>query len=463
MLAACLSLLGCAATPPAQPLDRSAITQKILSKDPNSTDFRHHLIQHGYVESDLPFKSWDLDKLTLVALFFNTNLDVAKKQLALANFGVTTAGVRNSPSVNADIGRSNQKNGDIRPWSYGLSVAIPIQTTNKRQFKVEKATQYAEAARMDVAEAAWQLRNQIAVRLMAYHQNRAETELLIEKLATQSRIVTMIEKRVVAGMASNATLSRAQLTSLEIENALHKKRTEFSLIQAKLAGDLGLTPQKLTTMTIQPLALDTRLAAQKKSLSEISNTLQAEALLNRIDIRRSLAEYAAAEANIKLQAAKQMPDLVLSPSMIFDFGDSIWSLGFSSLINSLDKNKALMNEAKLLREVQGAHFEKLQANTITHLSQAQISYNAAQEALAQATQQQAKQKIQLEKIQTQFNAGLINQVELQKFMLNNIVVKQQLLAAKFQLLQNAYAIENVMQKPLFTSFNLPQINDKSPL
>ena len=93
-----------------------------------------------------------------------------------------TAGQKQNPTLNGNIARSNQKNGDIRPWAYGLNVEIPIETGNKREIRIEEAQHLAEAARIDVADAAWQLRSQIAKDLLRYHENIALQKQLATKL-----------------------------------------------------------------------------------------------------------------------------------------------------------------------------------------------------------------------------------------------------------------------------------------
>ena len=54
------------------------------------------------------------------------------------------------------------------------------------------------------------------------------------------------------------------------------------------------------------------MAKQNTSVNSTSKNFQEKALLNRLDIRRSLAKYAAAESKIKLEVAKQTPDISLS-------------------------------------------------------------------------------------------------------------------------------------------------------
>lgn len=457
----CLSFLGCTSVAQrAKPLNSEAITSKIISKDPRSEKFNHFLIKHGYIKENLPLTEWTLDSLTLSAVFYHTKLEVARKQLALAKLAIQTAAVKKIPTVNADIARSNQKNNDINPWAYGLSIDIPIQTSNKREIKIKKASENAEAARMDLAETAWQLRDQIAVDLIAYYQNIEKTHLLEDELATHTSIANMLEKRVHAGVASKTELNNVRLLALKTEHALNTERAQLNLIKTKLATDVGLTPEKFALIQVKPLRLDETLMQQSKALNKplSSKALQTDALLNRIDIRRSIARYAAAEAEIKLQVANQTPDITLSPGILFDFGDSIWSLGFSSLLNSLNKNTVLVEQAKHLREIQGAQFEDLQAKIIAELDQALTRYIAAKQMVKQAEDQESKQLALVQKTQKQFNAGLIGKLELQQLSLNTLIAKQQVLASKFSLLAIATQIENIMQKPLYTSFNIPNLD-----
>ena len=224
-----------------------------------------------------------------------------------------------------------------------------------------------------------------------------------------------------------------------------------------MASDVGLSLEKFKQLTIKPLDIDNALSQQTSTLSAdfVSKNLQETALLNRIDIRRALAKYAAAEAKIQLEIAKQTPDIALSPGIAFEYGNSIWSLGFSTLLNLLHKNPTQIKEAKQLREVEGAQFEALQAQIIGDLNQHYAAFTAAQQNVNQAQNQYTSQLQHMQKLQKQFDAGLINRLELRQASLANIISQQQFFAAKFALLQVAHDIENVLQKPLYTDFVMP--------
>jgi len=457
-----LFISGCSIEQFFKPLDSQLTTTKLLAKDPTDPKFNQYLAEKGYTEAQLPFTQWGIDELTLCALYFHTSLDVAKQQIVLSYLAIETAGFKNNASIDGTFARSSLENGDISPWSYGLSINIPIETTKKRAAQIEKAEKNTEIAYMNAAETAWQLRNKIATDYIAYHQHLAEVQLLNEEIALQDYMVSMLEKRVNIGIASKTELTNANLLALKAKYILSIKEGQLNLIKAQLAADVGLSREKFALINIKPLSIENTLTQQTLLLDTPleSKILQEQALLNRIDIRRSMARYAAAEAEIKLKVAQQTPDIVLSPGYLFEFGDRIWSLGFTSLLNMLHKNKTLLEEAKQLREIEGAQFENLQAEVIAMISQAHTRYLAAKKVTEQAKVELSQQVEQEQKMQIQFDAGLIGKLDLSRYSNSTIIARQQLIASQFALLEIANQIEDVMQKPLYSEFTMPTLTSR---
>ncbi len=453
------SLLSCAKEKyVAKPIEATKISAKILEKSTQSADFKAYLIKQGYAESKLPFAEWGIDELTLCALYFNPKLDVAKAQLALANIAVNSANQRQSPTLGGRAAHSNQANGDKNPWAFGLDVEIPIETSNKRQIKVEEAQHLQEVARVDVAEVAWQLRSQIAKDLLNFHENIAQQQQLNNELSIHNNLVKLLEKRVQLGAASNSELNAAKLLQQKAQFSLNSEQSKSAKIRAALAADVGLSTEKFAQLQLKPLDVESALASMPNSAQLQAKKLQASALLNRLDIRRSLAKYAAAESKIKLEIAKQTPDISLSPGFAFEFGDSIWSLGFSNLLNLLNKNPTLIAEATQLREIEGVQFEALQANVIADVSQANAAFTASQQNVTQVKQQLAAQQQATQKLQRQLDAGQIDRLDLTQNQLNTSLLEQQLINTKFQQLNAQLALENSLQIPLNTD---NMLNDKT--
>ncbi|PPD18500.1 MAG: transporter [Methylotenera sp.] len=435
----------------AKPLDAEQISAKILNKNLSDDGFKAYLAKQGYAVSEWPIQQWGLDELTYAALYFNPKLDVAKAQLALANTSIITANQRQNPTLGATSARSNRANGDISPWSYGLDVSIPVVTNNKREIQVEEAERLRDAAQLSVAEIAWQLRSQIAKDLMAYHENIAAQQALSQELNTHASIINMLEKRVELGLLATTALNDAKLSRQKTEIASNLLSSQLVAIRGNLATDTGLNLEQLNTVSIKPIQIDAVLNQESTLLNtpEQLKILQQNALLNRLDIRRSLAKYAAAEAKIKLEVAKQTPDIALTPGYLFEFGDRIWSLGFSSLINLLNKNQTLIAEATNLREIEGAQFEALQTNIIGELNLAYANYQSSLQQMHQTQLQLNFQANQQQNLQNQFDKGLIDRLVLTQNKLFYLTSEQQLLRLQFNCLKAAIHIEDLMQRPLF--------------
>jgi len=439
----------------AKPISPIQTAAKLIDKDANNPDFHAYLAQQGYQASEIPLASWGLNELTLCALYYHSKLDVAKALLAHAKENINTVGLKQNPTLSGTFSRSNQANSDIRPWLYGLNIEIPVETNNKRYIRIEEAQHLAEVAKIDIAETAWELRSKIAQDLLNYHQNVTQIQQLSEELALQNKLISMLEKRVQVGALSNTELHSAKLLQQKVRFALVTEQAKTQEIRASLATDIGLTSEKFEPIKLKSLDMDTTLTEQNKKLTTISpKKLKENALLNRLDIRRSLEKYAAAEAKIKLEVAKQTPDISLSPGFAFEFGDSVWSLGFASLLNILNKNQTLIQEATKLRALEGAQFEALQASIIGSLDQNLAGYQASAQSIQQLKQQQDAQLIIQQKMQSQFDAGLIDRLELTQNELNGEFLKQQLTSAQFSHLRATLKLEEMMQQPIFDDFTL---------
>ncbi len=454
-------IAGCSNLPyKANPLDQQAITEKLINKNPSSPTFNAYLKRQGI--TPLPIQSWALDELTYCALFFNTTVNVAKTKWHASEAAINTANQLQTATINGKLGHSNLKNGDSSPWAYGLGVDIPIETANKREIRTEHASYEAEISHIELAQIQWKLRNQIALQLIDYHESVANSTLLEKQYDLQATLFNILNERFKLGMLSSFEINTAKLQQLKALQSLTAEQARLPELRAKLAASVGLTSEIFNTLQLSPLNLDAtirKISAEHLNSADQFKSLQNKALLNRLDIRASLARYAVAESQLKLEIAKQYPDITLSPIFAFEFGDNIWSLGISSLLSLLNKNASLVAEATSLREVEAANFEALQAKVIGDLSQAQTVYLAANAALSKAELNRITQLQINQQVQKQFNQGYIDRLELTNQKLNAIIAEQNLIAVKFQNLRAANGLEDVMQHPLYNSHNVNSDNN----
>jgi outer membrane protein TolC len=176
--------------------------------------------------------------------------------------------------------------------------------------------------------------------------------------------------------------------------------------------------------------------------------LQTTALLNRLDIRIALERYAVSEAKLKLEIAKQYPNIIISPGYAYEFGDSIWSLGLSGLLTILNKNKLAIAEATQLREVEATQFEALQSRTIAQADTANVELILAKQALDNQQKLREQQKLNTQRSERKFKAGEIDRLGLAFSQLENINADKSVALSQFQLKNAQNQLENALQIPL---------------
>lgn len=427
------------ATYQAKPVDAAANIAVFKQKNPNSAEFYEFLTRNGHAVST-PISMWDLPTLIDCALFFNPSLDVARAQLKLAETSTAIAAQHPLPNLNTTISNSDQANGDISPFGLGLSIDIPIETANKRDTRIENATHLSQITKLKIAQSAWQLSHQVTLTYYAIQYNHALITLLSAEEALRKEIVAIYLKRADVGMASNVELSLANLQLQTASAALNAEQQQTAVLRARLAGDLGLPLNIVHTMNIKtddPILLEV-------------NTDDAEkiALFNRLDIRIALEQYAIAETKLKLEIAKQYPDLAISPGYAYEFGDRVWSLGITSLLALLNKNKAAINEATQLREVEATNFMLLQAEVMNETNLAATQLHKAQQIIAHQKDLRDAQQRSVKSMQARFKAGDIDRLEFTYSQLENILADKNVALASHDLNIAASQLENALQRPL---------------
>ena len=429
----------------AKPIHPEIVAQNFALKSPNDTNFKAFLQNKGYQNLTFPIQHWDLNTLIDCALFFHPSLNQARESWKAAQASEKLASKKPLPTVNAGIGHSNQANDDINPFAYHFSIDIPIETQNKREIQIESFAHLSNVAKLEVAQTAWNLRHQVTQAWVDLFWQQSQRSLQTQEVALRQEIVDMIEKRVQFGLASNIDLSQAKLQYLASKTQLQTLEKNKLPLIAKLANHLGLPLSAVSEMQFNFDALAT-LNSQVTAMPEI----QAAALLNRLDVRIALERYAVAEAKLKLEVAKQYPDISISPSYAYEFGDKIWALGFSSLLNMLEKNSAAIQQAAQLREVEVAQFERLQANVIAEAQLNQANLIQTQQQIESATVQFKEQQHGLRQTSAQLNAGEADRLALVMAKLAVLTAEKDLEHARYQRIISMVQLENSLQLPLMT-------------
>lgn len=445
-----------------RPITPASSAQRYLAHTPDSMEFQQYLAATDYPSSQLPIRQWGLRELTLSALFFHPQLNVARAQWRAASAGEITAAQRLLPGVSGTLQNHSDHAGGISPWTYGLGIDIPIETAGKRQARIDRAINLSEAARIDIAQNAWEVRSRLALSLIEYRYAIEQLQILRREVELRQQLVDMLDKRLQAGMVSTVETSNFRLLLQRAQQSMLAEEGRIPELRAAVASNSGLPLSAFNQLALVDTPL-LSLAQAPGALpqADAGDELQQAAMLNRLDLRAALARYAAAEARLKLEIARQYPDVLLSPGYTYDQGDRIWSLGFSTLLTLLHGNRGLIAEATTLREVEAAQFEALQAQIIGDISQVQQRYLGALNELKQAQQLQQSQLARAQQNERQFAAGFTDRLEYTTTRLESLLAEQNVLNVAYKVEKASASLEDLLQRPLQDLSSMPADLDQA--
>src|SRR5438132_8597720 len=125
-------LASCSIYRPKPILPEKTVSQ-LESRRLDDSGLKNYLEQNlGSRLPDWPLKTWDLDTLTLAALYFHPGLEVARDQWLAANAGVKTARERPNPTVSLAPGY-NTTTKIPPPWMPAAPLDPPIATMGNRR------------------------------------------------------------------------------------------------------------------------------------------------------------------------------------------------------------------------------------------------------------------------------------------------------------------------------------------
>lgn len=450
------SLTACAPFYSAVPLQTQNNVQIIEALTPNEQGFKQFARKQS-PNVALPIERWDLNSLTLSALYFHPALKVAKSEYAVALAGIESAGLRPNIGFNTNLDKSNQANGDINPWAYGLQVDIPIITANKRQISIEVAQHQAEIAKIAVAETAWSLRYQLSVDLVNRTEIQVQRQHLTQLQNAYQALLHTFEKRLKAGIAGNSDVLQIRLQLDQVTVQLQQSALQLQQTEQKIVHDAGLVDRTIKMAHISDLSLNTLIQVVVPNTSPLTPNkwIQHQALTNRMDIQRGLAQYAKAESQLKLQIAKRYPDLSLSPGILYEYGDRIWALSIGGMLNLLNRSSALWAQAAQVRDQEAKRFYALQQHIIQQSEQAYLNYQQSVsmlDSLKTSLQRQQDRRMQLEQ---QWRKGLIDKSEWLQAQIQYETANQRVSMQQVSVVRALLEIENVMQRPFLFSTPLP--------
>lgn len=424
--------IGCAKYSP-HPLDAGQTTAAFTGRSLNDAGLRQFLVGQHAAGS-----SWNVERLALAAAYFQGDVTVARAEAEEAQAGIKTAGQSPNPVLTFS---PTYDTTSLPAWILGGFVDVPIETAGKRGKRLASARATSEAARLRVAEAAWAARTKVRSAMLDLYSAHELGTLLSAEVALHQEAVAKLDAQVQAGAASAFELIQERLGLNRSKLALHDAEKLAATSRAQLAAAVGISTAALDAVTLD--------FSTFSSLPPTpGSAIRRRALTNRADLLAALADYAAADADLRLQIAKQYPDVHLQPGYLLDQTDNKWTLGLAVELPIINQNQGPIAQANARRKTVGAKFEAKQAAVFGEIETALAAYRASQAKAATAATLAEEAAHANETTKRMVEAGELVPLELTRRRIEASAANLSRLEASVQAQQAVGALEAVLQVPL---------------
>jgi CRISPR system Cascade subunit CasA len=355
---AAVSLAACAHYAPAPPQ---------LDRFPAELDARR-------LEAKPPGVGWSGADLLAAALARNPRVAEAKAKYLTAAAAARTAKL--TPPLTLTL---TAEYASERPrWGYGAAADVPIDAGARRSARMSTADLQALQAWYDYAEAAWAVRT--ALEKARIDLASAEGSIPFAERAASLRRdrLQRLERRVAAGEDDRVLALTAQTELSAAERKLVDTEGRRQQAKVDLATALGVSPIAVSDLALAP--------PPEVPALDMLPAWRRDAALTRRDVLRALADYDLAETALRLEVAKQYPEVRIGPGYFYDHGVDKLPFNLALTLPPYDLNRSAIAQAEAARAAAGRSLEAVQANVLGTVDGAQGALATARANLDRVTQ-----------------------------------------------------------------------------
>jgi cobalt-zinc-cadmium efflux system outer membrane protein len=440
---ACVILSGCATYQPA-PIDPARLAQRFDERTLSDGALHRYLErQLGHAVQPWPPTRWSREMLTFVADYYSPALALARAQWASARAAATAAGARPNPVLQFPFEYTTNHEGAGQPYTTGPTFDITVETAHKRDYRIDQSGYLAEAARLNLVNAAWKVRSQVRDALLGVFSGKEHMAIMTRKVDLQQQIVDMLRRRASVGEAAAPDVDRAEFLHGQAQAERSVAQRALLDAQARLASALGMPSKALDAIRIDFDEFRRIGAAPPPAAARRT------AIFHRADLLGALAEYAASQSALQLEIARQYPDIHIGLGYTYDVGANKVGLGLAGVTLPLfDRNRSAIAQAEAKRSETAARVAALQDGMINDLEHALAGYRADGDALQLSASHLATAERQLDSQTAHFAAGAADRLALTQAQADYQAGAIDYLNRLTALQQAAGALDDAMQQAL---------------
>ena len=350
---------------------------------------------------------WTDRQLAVAALRLRADLRRLRAEWRAAGAAVRTAGERPGAGIRGELERRVGGRDEGSPWVVAVAGMFALELGGKRGARLQAARAAVTLAESRLLAAAWEAASDTRAAAASLAHASGEVEDARQEVRFLEELHGLERARYAEAALGAAELAR---TSTEIQDArlsLAEAEHDALAARAALAGALAV-PVRAVESVEPDIGTPTSCALLDAAGVD---SLAAAALGRRHEVSMSLGEYALAESRLRLQVARQFPDLELGPGFVWDQGVNRWTLALAlpALLGS--RNRGAIGEAEAAREVAGLKVAEVQDSVFADVqSTAQQCRGASLELAASDSVVAAATRL-LERDRTSYQRGETSRLE----------------------------------------------------
>ncbi len=391
-----------------------------------------------------PRPDWSRADLLIAMLHFNDTVAQGRAAVNVAIAGQRTAREYPNPSVTLASEYANQHDGSPL-WLWGIATDWLLDFGRRRNERMTAADLTVQQARYDFTELTWKSRSSLRKAMADLLITNSEVTLLETNHADRESQLTMARRQLEVGATARGDVDRLVSDALLDEQKLNDARRRASAARSSLASALGVPVAALEPAHLVWDHLDD----PPEPADDVLRQWREDALLVRADVRSAVIGYSLSEQALRLEVAKQYPEVHLGPGYTWDHGVKRLQFNLGLTLPLVNRNRGAIAEAEARREEAGAKLEATVAAAYSEIDEAIRQWRLARTRLTDAhgAIYDSAQRIYSE-TQRGFDAGSNDRTELLAAKIARTLTELQVLDAVRGAQDAMASLEDALRRPL---------------
>ena len=387
-----------------------------------------------------PDITWNREQLTTALLHIHPEQRAARAKVFAALTRIQAGLKPAAPELTATTEHHSQTgDGKNSPWAVGAGLQWELVPGPVKSALNQVAGIESQEVQLTAGDTAWRLYRALGTALLDRQLAIARAQLAttgLELALARDKSVAVRERYGVA------TALEVQLTAQRLQDARRESAEADAakvFAQAQLAAALSVPYESLNRLRIADWPL--------QNIPDATTARQL-ALTHQLDFTRQRLQYEAAEAELRLQIARQFPSLKLGPGLLWSQGDTVWQFSFALPAALLNRNLAGIETAEAHRRAQGAAVLAKQSEIINEVERLRLNALALTQPLniARASLKAAESQVKL--TTAQFEAGNVDALTVIDARSLQLQAERAVFDARTAFMRAAWELESAMQAPV---------------